>query len=522
MSNQSSLRIRSSGRSAALKVSMFGACALTLCAAAAFLPHAAMAQTQPAAGASAPALPAGDRFVISGLNDQGEVRLLVNKSTIITTSRPQKRVSVAEPSIVDVNGISPTRILMTAKKTGSTQLIIWDEQDRPQTIDVIVQQDVTSLREQLGKISGATIDVSTAEDTVILRGRVPSLEVGQQAEALAGAYGKKVANLLEVAGGQQVMLQVRVAEVSKSAVQQLGVNFGFTDGIGAGASNIGQIAPFGFKEIGNAGGQALAAQTALSSSVSLFGRGQIGNTAFNVFLSAMRDNNLLRVLAEPNLVAMSGQEASFLAGGEFPIPVPQTGSGNTSTITIEYREFGIKLNFVPIVLGDGRIRLKVSPEVSDLDFTTAVQFNGFVVPGLSQRKATTTVELPDGQTLAIAGLLSQSVTAQKSVVPLLGDIPVLGSVFRSVRYQRKETELVIFVTPVLVGPMNPADAPAMPGEVWRHPNEADLFLNQDIGGAVTGARRASSDGAGQRTMGQYGFTSSSSQAAAAPASGTAK
>ncbi|MBC8104997.1 MAG: type II and III secretion system protein family protein [Anaerolineae bacterium] len=467
--------------------------------------HMAKAQTTTATA---------DKMVVSGLNDQGEVNLTVNKSTIVATGRPQKRVSVAEPSIVDVNGISPTRILLTAKKPGSTQIIIWDEQDRSQTIDVTVSADIAGLRSQLAKFNGSQIEATTAEDAVVLRGRASNLEASEQAVALAAGYGKRVANFIEIAGGQQVQLQVRVAEISKSAVRQLGVNFAYNDGVSIGGSNVGGIAPFGFRDIGSAGDLALGVPLTPSSNVTLFGKGQIGNTAFAVFISALRDNNLLRILAEPNLVAMSGQEASFLAGGEFPIPVPQSGSGNDTTITIAYREFGVKLNFTPIVLGSGKIRLRVAPEVSDLDFTTAVRFGGFVVPGLTQRKVTTTVELNDGQTLAIAGLLNQSVTVDRNVTPLLGDIPVIGALFRSIRYQRKETELVIFVTPKVVAPMSPGQVPPLPGEVWRHPNDLQLYGGADMGGPVAGSRTV----VAPRYMGEYGFVAADASAAkAAPA-----
>jgi pilus assembly protein CpaC len=187
---------------------------------------------------------------------------------------------------------------------------------------------------------------------------------------------------------------------------------------------------------------------------------------------------------------MSGQEANFLAGGEFPIPVTQSGdTGGGNAITIEYREFGVRLKMVPVVLGDGRIRLKVAPEVSDLDFTTAVRFGGFVVPGLTSRKLETTVELGDGQTFAIAGLLNNSITATKDVTPVLGDMPLLGALFRSVRYQRKETELVVLVTPRLVDALNPADVPTLPGEHWRDPNEAELFLGRDLGGEMPARKK---------------------------------
>jgi pilus assembly protein CpaC len=254
-----------------------------------------------------------------------------------------------------------------------------------------------------------------------------------------------------------------------------------------------------------------------------FGRGVFGNTALDYFITALRENDVLRILAEPNLVAVSGQQASFLAGGEFPVPIPQAGA-NATTITIQYKEFGVRLNFTPLVLGDGNIRLKLNPEVSDLDFTTAVRFSGFVIPGLTTRRASSVVEMADGQSLAMAGLLNQNVTASKQVTPLLGDVPVLGALFRSVRYQRKETELVILVTPHLVSPLNPGEAPRLPGEDWRHPTESDLFLMQDIGGPIYAAKVAQANattqqargGAAPLFRGNYGFIPPAATASVAP------
>ena len=251
-----------------------------------------------------------------------------------------------------------------------------------------------------------------------------------------------------------------------------------SDGIFSVGSNVGQVTATGFNAATPPGD--LASQS-VGSGVTLFGSGQAGALAFRYFIQALRQNNLLRVLAEPNLIAMSGQEASFLAGGEFPVPVPQSGNGGAATITIEYREFGVRLGFVPIVLGDGKIRLKMTPEVSDLDFSTPVVISGSRIPVVNKRKVTTMVELADGQTLAIAGLLNNNVAAAKDVTPILGDLPVLGTLFRSVRYQRKETELVVLVTPKLIAPLNAGQSANVPGEHWRHPSEAQLFLNQDLG-----------------------------------------
>jgi pilus assembly protein CpaC len=224
-----------------------------------------------------------------------------------------------------------------------------------------------------------------------------------------------------------------------------------------------------------------------------------------MLIAALRENSLLRVLAEPNLTAISGQEANFLAGGEIPIPVPQDSGGGSSTITIEYKEFGVGLKFVPLVLGDGRIRLKCAPEVSDLDFTNAVTLQGFRVPAITKRSLSTTVELKEGQTLALAGLLNSRITSSSSVVPLLGDIPVLGALFRSQSYNRQETELVVLVTPRLVSGMNNDQLPALPGEKWRTPTEGELFWLNDLGGELPAVKKPVAAQKPARFQGNYGF-----------------
>lgn len=432
--------------------------------------------------------------------ENGQLRLSTGHSSLVETTRPVKRVSIADPEIASVRPVGPTELLVNPRKPGVTQLIVWDDENQSQSVDLAVQDNLQVLSEQLQRVlPDNKIEVISANGTIVLNGKVPSITFAEKAEQVASAYGK-VLNLLEVSGGQQVMLQVRFAEISRSATNALGVNFGYTDGRSFAGSNIGQVSPLGI--VGDDSGIAELGAPDPSPSVTLFGRGVVGDTAIGYLIAALRQNNLLRILAEPNLISTSGQEASFLAGGEFPIPVTQSStSGDTgNAITIEYREFGVRLIMVPVVLGDGRIRLKVAPEVSDLDFTTAVRFGGFVVPGLSSRKVQTTIELADGQTFAIAGLLNNTVTATRDVTPVLGDIPVLGALFRSVRYQRKETELVVLVTPRLVAPMNPDQVPALPGENWKHPNEADVLLNADIG------EEQLSDTAPPRYHGQYGFT----------------
>ena len=453
--------------------------------------------------------------IISDGLDDGKLAMQTGKSAVLSTRTAYKRVSVGAPDVADVNPIGPNNILVTAKKQGATQLIVWDDADRSQVVDLAVQVDVNALQEQLKRqFPGSNIGVSMSNGQLILRGQAPSLLAAEQAEKLAAPYSSKVLNFLEISGGQQVALQVRFAEVSRSATNQLGFNFGSTDGKSFFGNNIGQVSPLGTKEIGTSGNVGLAVETP-NPAVTLFGSGALGNTAFAYYIAALRQNNLLRILAEPTLTASSGEEASFLAGGSFPVPVTQgggTGAGGTA-ITVEYRSFGVKLKFTPFVLGDGKIRLKVAPEVSDLDFTTAVRFNGFVIPGLTERKLQTVIEMREGQTFALAGLLNNNVSATKDVTPVLGDVPYLGALFRSVRYQRKETELVVIVTPRLVEAINPAQVPLLPGEKWRHPTEGDLFWQRDIGGVAGDPRRAT-DTTGKaaapdtapRFKGQFGYT----------------
>lgn len=496
-----------------------------------------LALAQPVAGQQPRPTPPAGPIVAEGTDANGKLNLTVNKSAVVTTRVPYKRVSIGQPEIADVNPIGPGNILVTAKKMGTTQLIVWDDQDRSQVVDVNVDFDLAAMRDQLKVMfPDSKIDVTNLNGAVALRGQVPNLQTAEQAVAIASPFSGKVLNFMEVSGGRQVMLQVRFAEVSRSATSALGVNGNYASGAFLGGSNIGAVNPSN-RMLDNTlvgatppfDGIIIDGATAINPGVTLYGAGQIGNFYLEYFVNALRQNNLLRILAEPNLIAISGQEANFLAGGEFPVPVTQGGGEGGVAVTVEYREFGVKLKFVPVVLGDGRIRLKVAPEVSDLDFTTAVRLNGFVIPGLTSRKVETSIELGEGQTFAIAGLLNSSTTASKDVTPLLGDLPVIGTLFRSVRYQRKETELVVLVTPRLVSGMNPDDVPALPGEKWRDPEEVDLFLNRDIGdegetpikGATTRPATEKSVAAATQTpatfRGAFGFAPTTQQSASASA-----
>ena len=421
-------------------------------------------------------------FVTEAAAHTSKLSLLINKSIVLETRTPYKRVSVGQPEIADVNLLGQSRILVTGKKAGTTQLVVWDDGEKAQVIDVSVAVDVNGLQDQIKKLFPTLkIDLSANNGEVILRGNVPSLEVEEQLVRVATPYAAKVNDFLVISGGQQVMLQVRFAEVSRSATTALGVNLGATDGKSFIGNNTGGINSFGTQVSPNGALQQLTSPSP-GAAVTIFGQGAVGKGAFQYFIDALRQNSLLRILAEPNLMAVSGQEASFLAGGAIPIPISQGGGGGGAAISVDFREYGVKLKFIPIVLGNGKLRLKVSPEISDLDYANSVEAGGFRIPGITQRKVTTTVELADGQTFAIAGLLNTSASSSKDVTPLLGDLPVIGPLFRTVHYSRKETEMVVLVTPHLVEPMNPGETPLLPGELWRHPDEFEVYIKGDMGG----------------------------------------
>ena len=461
---------------------------------------AAAAAAKPQQATSAPA----------PIDGAGKVDLMVNRSTVVTTRLPYKTVNVANPDVVDFNRVDDYQLLLTAKKPGATQLMVWDVGGGSQAIDVNVTTDLDGLKAQLKEIlPGNEIQVSSVNGVIALRGRVPSLKHADQAAKIARPFGPDVLNFLEVSGGQQVMLKVRFAEVSRTAGLNLGFRGFATDGQGFAG---GTVNGPGADPIGNfATGQ----EATISPAVSVFGAGNVGSTSFEFFVEALRKNNLLRVLAEPNLMAYSGENANFLAGGEFPVPVPQSGGagGGGTAITVEYKQFGVQLNFTPVVLGNGRVRMVVAPEVSDLDYSRSISLAGFVIPTITKRNVSTTVELAEGQTFAIGGLFNTRVSATKDATPLLGDLPVLGALFRSVRYERSETELVVLVTPYIVEGMNPAQVPALPGENWRFPTEGELFWDRDLGGEgadearAPRAREAMATGSdAPKFRGQFGFT----------------
>lgn len=417
------------------------------------------------------------------------ITLQPGKAKKMSFDQRVKRANILAPDIADVVPLGPNDLLITAKKSGSTQLIVWDEAGNTQIMDIEVATPVAILQKRLDSLfPESKIKVEDANGTITLTGQVHDLVAARQTEAIAMPYTStgKIVDLLEVGGGQQVMLRVKFAEVSKQAEKELGFNFGGNGGTSIWGSNIGQnslgVATSG-TGLTSGGGNFLTIPA--GAAASMFGIGAFAKTAFAYYIDALENDSLLRTLAEPNLVTTSGQEASFLAGGQIPYPVPQAGAGGGSTITIQWQQYGVQLKFTPVVLGNGRIRMKVNPDVSDLDVSHEYAIpGGGVVPALTDRNVDTTVELAEGQTLALAGLLQDEVSASNKQFPVLGDVPILGALFRSVQYQKTETELVILVTPELVHGLDPSDVTTAPGEKWRDPNDAQLYLLKDLGGEV--------------------------------------
>jgi len=419
----------------------------------------------PAATEAVPATPAASQF-----------QLVVGKSTIIHSPVAVKRISIGNPQIADFVLLSPHDIYATGKNAGTTNLTLWSNGRVSAIYDLEVTYDISLLKQQLHDTMPEEKDlhVTATNNTITLSGRVSGSGNLSKALALAQAFAQqgKVNNLVEVGGVHQVMLEVRVAEIARSTTKRLGINFNYVNGSEFGVSLLGGLSQLVAPTDANIPAVSSAAPSFfVSPTVNALFRFNNGSTTWTGLVDALKEDGLAKILAEPTLIALSGQSASFLAGGEFPVPVPQ-GLG---TVAIEYKKFGVGLNFTPTVLGNDRINIQVTPEVSELDFSTAVQFSGFVIPGLTTRTATTTVELNDGQSFAIAGLLRENIVGAVQKFPLLGDIPILGALFRSESFQKNETELIIVVTTRLAKPLDMAKQP-MPTDYYNEPSDYEFYL----------------------------------------------
>ncbi|MGD8450240.1 MAG: type II and III secretion system protein family protein [Phycisphaerae bacterium] len=456
-----------------------------LWAAAALFGVLAVAAPLACAQESAPAPPAVD-FTVSALPDQGKLICVpVNKSVLVDFNVPVREVQMANPEIADFRVTGPRQVLVSGKSFGTTQLVAWVDGDQQALFDVAVDIDLERLQASIrSTVPRARVEARSVLDTVVLSGHVPDAEAALRIMEVANIYSSNVVNHMRVAGVQQVLLRCTVAEVNKTATRQLGFNGWMAGDHFRDAFAVSQLGGLNPVNIGAAGAVNAAGTIPFATDQNGLNLTEtptlsIGfpRVQMQVFIQALRENGLLKILAEPNLVSVNGQEASFLAGGEFPVPVPQRDS-----VTIEYREFGVQLRFTPTVLSDNTIRLHVAPEVSEPDYSSAVTLGGFVVPGLIQRKVDTVVELGPGQTFALGGLLSERTRGVSRKVPLLGDIPVLGALFSSVEYQSSETELVVLVTPELVEPLTPDQVAYVPGSDLVSPNDAELFMNGELEG----------------------------------------
>jgi pilus assembly protein CpaC len=406
-----------------------------------------------------------------------ELVVPVGQSEVLQLDQPYKELMIADPTVADVLPLSTRSVYVVGKKIGSTALSIYGPGKRLLVAtNVVVSADVSGLKTRLHEIlPGETgIAVRPAAESIVLSGTVSSGPKLQQAVALAESYSPgKVVNMLSVQGTQQVMLSVRFVEMERTTSKALRLNTQVTD------------------VVGNQQLQVATGDTIINSAGALLD--SIGLTQFSfrsgdydatILFDALERKGLVKTLAEPTLVASSGDTANFLAGGEFPIPVAQSTENNLTTITVEFKQFGVSLGFTPTVLDDGMISLLVAPEVSSIDPSVSVSSAGLRIPGIKVRRAKTTVELRDGESFTIAGLLRDDYQNEVRQYPFLGDLPVLGSLFRSTGYQRSQTELVLVVTPHLVVPTRTAQA--TPADRFLPPSDLELFL--------LGAQRAAKAG----------------------------
>jgi pilus assembly protein CpaC len=427
------------------------------------------------------------------------VTVIVNKSRTFQLGQPFSTAVVGAPDIADALPMSDRTLYIQGKKVGTTNVSIFDTSNKLMgVLDVEVAIDTQSLQNKIRLGTGTnSIHVSSSNGEVILTGTAPNAVVGDRAVSIVQSVAPNgVINAMSIAPSQQVLLKVRFLEATRDAGQQLGVNWygantagtrGFSSGLGqvtatngatttAGGASTATTTTFPvlqplFQAAGTLTGTAAAPfGVVLAQMVN-------GGTSIDALVTALETQGLVRRLAEPNLMALSGDTAQFLAGGEFPVPIAATSASGIVTPTIEFKPFGVQLSFTPTVLQDGIINLRVAPEVSELDFSNAVTISGTTIPSLIKRDAVTTVELRDGQSFAIAGLLLANNTRNRSQIPWLGSVPVLGALFSSNSYQKDETDLIIIVTPHLVEPVGPEEHLATPLDKRLPSNDVDFFLN---------------------------------------------
>jgi pilus assembly protein CpaC len=443
-------------------------------AASAALPRRQPAGQQNAAPVQAPASQADSAQ--SGEAPQ-ILHLMVGRSLVITSPTRIKRVSVADPTIADAIVVSPTQVVVNGKSPGGVSLLLWDDSDQSQAFEVSVDIDILSLAQKIHEVfPNEPVQIETSKDSVILSGHVSSKTVADKILEVVKNATPKVTSLITTPAVQpgEILLEVKFAELDRSKSNQFGLNILSLPG----AKNIGAIStqefgPPSYSGTVTSGSNTTTTSTATSTTTTT--NGFTVNNLLNIFLyrpdinlaatiQALQQENILQILAEPNLLTASGKDAAFLAGGQFPYPVLQStgGSSGYAGITIQFKEYGVRLDFTPTIMEDGLIHLKVAPEVSSLDFTNALTIQGFTIPALSTRRVESEMDLRDGQSFAIAGLIDNQVQKQLSKIPGIGDIPILGKLFQSYSTTKSNDELLIIVTPRIVHPLNANEVPPGP------------------------------------------------------------
>jgi len=407
------------------------------------------------------------------------LRVMVGKSLLINTTERLKRVSVTDPSVADALVVTPTQVLVNGLAPGEVSLLIWDELERSRSFDLRVDVDITAATEEMHRLfPEERITVTPSRSAIVLSGHVTTEDVSKHAGALAAAYSKNVVNVLTFGpiGAEEVLLEVKFAEVDRSALTQVGFNL-FSTGAGntVGSVTTGQfggISPGPITDITNSNGTGTTTSTpSISNALNMFFFNP--QVHLGAVIQALQARNLLQILAEPNLVALNGKEASFLAGGEFPFPVVQPGAGGIATVSVQFREFGVHLKFTPVIQPNGSIHLHVVPEVSTLDFADAVTVSGTTIPAISTRKADTEFELQDGQSFVIAGLMDNRVTNVANKFPFLGDIPIIGTFFKSKNDQKSNSELMVLCTVRRIAAATQTPAPPVAPEPYLNKDKFD-------------------------------------------------
>ncbi len=432
-----------------------------------FAVHAERAYSAPPQAATPSQPPAADSS--STYQDStNELTVTVGKSVLVDCAQPIQRVAIGLGDIAEASAINPTEIMVDGKTAGETSLIIWDIHGGRQFFNVTVRAPATvtgdSLdavrRELRSELPGQSVRVSYSNNAIFLRGTVNDLVSSTRAMQIASAAGK-VVNLLDVnvpKADTQILLKVRFASVDRSRARQLGINlFNLGYGNAIGGVTTSQFAPPTIS--GGSGSSGSSSGGVSGNGVTATFSNEFNLLAFfpglgaGADISALETKGIVQVLAEPNVMATNGKEASFLAGGEYPYPVAQGSSGGLTTVTIEFKEYGIRLNFIPTITPRGTIRLQVAPEVSALDYSNQIDISGFNVPAITSRKVNTEVELADGESFMIGGLLDKSTNSTFEKIPFIGDIPIIGKLFQSELKTKNDTELIVIVTPVIVSPL---------------------------------------------------------------------